>query len=57
MGEYLTLKELAARIGYNYWTVHGWVESRGLPVRRATRRGRMTVDWKDFCSWWARLGG
>ncbi|WP_157798036.1 hypothetical protein [Hallerella succinigenes] len=56
MGEFLTLKELAARIGYNYWTVHGWVDSRGLPVHRATPRGRMTVSWTEFNSWWAKIG-
>lgn len=53
--EMLTIKELAARIGFNYYTVVSWPKTRGMPVRRTPPRGRMSVEWHEFLNWWSSL--
>jgi hypothetical protein len=40
---YFTIKEVADKIGFNHFTVYDWVHTRGMPVRRSCKRGRMTV--------------
>ena len=53
--EYLSIKEVARKIGFNYFTVYEWTRTRGLPVRRSCKRGRMTVYWPEFLRWWKEL--
>ncbi|MBO5531680.1 hypothetical protein B7988_02915 [Fibrobacter sp. UWB1] len=52
---YFTIKEVADKIGFNHFTVYDWVHTRGMPVRRSCKRGRMTVYWPDFLRWWKEL--
>lgn len=51
MEEYLTIKELAARIGYHPATVYEWT-AHGMPVRRNGNHGRIRIRWKEFEAWW-----
>lgn len=49
-----TIKELAAEIGYGPDTVYEWAATRGLPTHRACPRGRITIYWDEFDTWWER---
>lgn len=50
-----TVKQVAAIIGYHPMTVYHWVDDLGLPVRQATRKGRIAIVWREFLQWWERL--
>lgn len=50
--DYYSVKELADKIGFHPDTVYGWISERGLPVRRAGKRCRITIYWPDFKDWW-----
>lgn len=50
--DYLTVKEVAKKIGFNPFTVYDWIKTRGMPVRRSCKRGRITIYWPDFLRWW-----
>ena len=54
--DFYTIKELAARIGYDPGTVYEWAATKGMPVRRAGRRGRISVRWAEFDAWWKENG-
>lgn len=53
--EYLTIKEVADKVGFNPFTVYEWARTRGMPVRRSCKRGRMTIYWPEFLKWWKTL--
>lgn len=52
--EFLTPKELSARIGYHLTSIYSWKRERGMPVRQASPLGRWTVEWGEFCEWWKK---
>jgi excisionase family DNA binding protein len=50
MGEHLTIKETARRIGIAESTLHSWIRERGLPVHHRT--GQVWwCDWTDVEQW------
>lgn len=49
-----SVKEIAAMIGFHPMTVYQWIDRRGLPIRRSTRSGRISIVWREFQEWWAR---
>lgn len=51
---FLSVKELAARIGRHPRTVYGWVYKRGLPFNRSCRHGGISIEWSVFKKWWSR---
>lgn len=51
MEEY-TVKELASKIGYHEQTIYEWIAKRNLPAHQAVRKGRYTIVWVEFSSWW-----
>lgn len=51
---FLSVKELAAKIGRHPRTVYGWVYKRGLPFNRSCRHGGISIEWMAFKKWWSR---
>lgn len=49
-----SVKEVAAMIGFHPMTVYQWIDRRGLPIRRSTRSGRISIVWREFQQWWAK---
>jgi excisionase family DNA binding protein len=50
MGERLTIRETAKRIGIGESTLHEWIRERGLPVQHITDYSRR-CDWDDVEQW------
>lgn len=57
LDRYLSVKEIAAMIGCHPMTVYGWIREYGMPIRRASRTGRISVVWRDFQEWWSAYKG
>ena len=55
--DYFSVKELANKIGFHADTVYDWIATRGLPVRRAGKRCRITIYWPHFVKWWRETRG
>lgn len=49
-----SVKEIAAMTGFHPMTVYQWIDRLGMPVRRSSRSGRISVVWREFQEWWAR---
>ena len=51
---YLSVKELAAKIGKHPRTVYRWVYEMGMPFNRSCNHGGITIEWTAFKKWWSR---
>lgn len=49
--EVLSIKELAAFIGFCPDTVYDWVSRCGLPVHRVGPRGRIRIHYTEYIKW------
>lgn len=50
---YLSVKQLAARIGRHPRTVYAWIYKRGMPFNRSCVHGGIDIEWNAFKKWWA----
>ena len=50
---YYSVKEISGIIGFHQDTVYEWIHSKGMPIRRSGKRGRISVYWPDFVKWWS----
>lgn len=50
MGERLTIKETAKRIGIARGTLYGWIHERGFPVHRINEHIHR-CDWDEAKQW------
>jgi excisionase family DNA binding protein len=53
MGERLTIRETAKRIGIGESTLHEWIRERSFPVQHITDY-RRRCDWDDVEQWIAQ---
>lgn len=51
--EVLSIKELAAFIGFNPDTVYDWAKYNGMPIHRVGPRGRIRVHYSEFKIWYS----
>lgn len=50
---FYSVKEISVIIGFHPDTVYEWIQSKGMPVHRSGRRGRIAVCWPEFKEWWS----
>lgn len=50
--EVLSIKELAAFIGFNPDTVYDWAKNNAMPIHRVGPRGRIRVHYSEFKKWY-----
>ena len=51
---FYSVKEISVIIGFLPDTVYEWIQSKGMPVHRSGRRGRIAVYWPEFKEWWSK---
>lgn len=52
--EFLTVRQLAEKIGYHPQTIYKGFIRAGMPKLQKSKHSRIKIYWPDFVEWWKK---